>query len=477
MSQYLSQVPLQQMRQEQRLTPQLIQSMNILQLNVASLENRIQEELESNPLLEYEPEQDESAPVVQDEEPASPEGNGFEVLEWLSEQYGFDMGGGPGMPRRDFGERDAKLDAMANTAGRPGNLYEHLIAQWSLVDAGEDIAPAGEALINHIDADGLLRTSLEIVAESVRPALSLECLEAALVRVQQLDPVGVGARDLKECLLLQLRSLPGDNSLEERLVRDHLDELAKNRLPQVAKEVGCETEVINEALKVIAHLTPTPGLSVADREIPRIKPDVIVEYSDAGDGYTVRLARGNEPSLRISKRYLEMLKDRSQARADRDYLKKQHESAAALIDAVVFRRNRLLEVSEAVVERQRDFFDQGAQAMKILRMSELAEQFECDPSTISRTVADKYVQSPRGIFPLREFFVGGTENTNGESTSWDSVKARVKELIDDEDRAKPLSDDRVAGIMKGEGIEISRRTIAKYRQQLDIPTARQRKVF
>ena len=465
----------QQMRQEQRLTPQLIQSMNILQLNVASLDQRIQEELEQNPILEYEPDngqEPEGGP--ESEEPAGPDGDGLEVLEWLSEQYGFNAGEHSGVSRSSLSERDGKMDAMANTASRPINLYDHLMEQWALVDVDDDLRRAGEAIINHIDDDGLLHVALEEVADSVRPPLDMECLPSALSSVQQLEPVGVGARDMKECLLLQLQALPGDNRIEEELVANHLEDLVKNRLPQVAKALGCDIEEIKEAQHVLSRLTPTPGLSVADREIPRIKPDVIVDYMDNGSGYTVRLARGNEPRLRISKKYLEMMKDRKQDKSARAYLRQHHESASALIDAITFRKDRLLEVAEAVVERQEDFFDQGTEAMKILRMSELAEQFNCDPSTISRTVADKYVQSPRGIHPLRDFFVGGTETSDGQSTSWDSVKARVQAMINEEDKEKPLSDDRVAKTLAKEGIALSRRTVAKYRQQLNIPPARPR---
>lgn len=466
------------MRQEQRLTPQLIQSMNILQLNVASLENHIQEELEQNPVLEYEPEQGQDATTTTEADDApSPEDNGLEVLEWLSEQYDFDAGDRPSVVMGGHGERDAKMDAMANTAGRPINLYEHLIEQWALVEVDDEIRRAGEAIIAHLDDDGLLRTPLETVGNSVRPPVAVEIMPAVLERVQQLEPVGVGARDLKECILLQLRSLPGDNSLEEDLIRNHFEDTVKNRLPQVAKAVGCDIEEIKEAVRVIARLSPAPGLTIAERAVPRIKPDVIVEYSEDEDGYNVRLARGNEPRLRVSRKYLEMLKDRSADKSAREYIKKHYERASSLIDAILFRRDRLLEVAQAVVERQKDFFEQGPQARKVLRMSDLAEKFDCDPSTISRTVADKYIQAPRGIFPLRDFFVGGTENNDGEITSWDSVKARVQELIVKEEKSNPLSDEQVAQILKTEGIDLSRRTVAKYRQQLNIATARRRRVY
>jgi RNA polymerase sigma-54 factor len=474
MSQYLSQVPSQQLRQEQRLTPQLIQSMNILQLNVAALETRIQEELEQNPILEYEPEAVQE-PQDLSEDSSAAETDPGEILEWLSDQYDFDVG--RRTPRADSQERDAKMDAMANTASRPINLFEYLMSQWSLVEADPEIRRAGEAILGHIEADGLLRSSLETIRESLDPLPPLETLQEALVRVQNLDPPGVGARDLRECLLLQIKAMPGDNSLETTIIRDHFEDLLKNRLPKVAKSVGCDTEEIKEAIRVLSRLTPTPGLSVVDRQVPRIKPDVIVEPADDGGGYTVRLAQGNEPRLRVSRQYLNLLKDRTQDKQARSYLKRQHDSATALIDAVAFRRSRLLEVAKAVVERQQEFFDQGPQALKILRMSDLARDQNCDPSTISRTVADKYLQSPRGIFALRDFFVGGTESPSGETASWDSVKSRVKELVDREDKHDPMSDDLVAETLHKEGINISRRTVAKYRQQLNIPTARQRKAY
>lgn len=478
MSQYLSQVMTQQLRQEQRLTPQLIQSMNILQLNVASLEQKIQEELETNPLLDYEPDNSQEAPPSPEQEgPASALGEGLEVLEWLSEQYGFDSGDRSGVSRSNLGERDSKMDAMANTASRSINLYELLMEQWALVDVDDEMRRAGEALISHIEDDGLLRAELSVVADSVRPPLAVEVLLAALERVQQLEPVGIGARDLRECLLLQLGALPGTNDLEEQIIKYHFEDVVKNRLPQVAKALECNIEEVKEAILVIARLTPSPGLSVADRRIPRITPDVIVEYADDGKGYTVKLARGNEPRLRISRKYLDMLKDRTMDKSARAYLKQHQESAAALIDAISFRKDRLLEVAEAVVERQVAFFDEGPEAMKVLRMSELATQFDCDPSTISRTVAEKYIQSPRGIHPLREFFVGGTESGSGETTSWDSVKARVRTLIAQEDKSKPLSDDQVVKVLAKEDITLSRRTVAKYRQQLNIAPARQRKEY
>ena len=217
---------------------------------------------------------------------------------------------------------------------------------------------------------------------------------------------------------------------------------------------------------------------MAGSSAPVIVPDVIVEYDDEEEcGYSVRLARGNEPRLRISPYYRRMLQEKNGDRSTREFIRRNLEAAKALVDAIKFRKERLLDVAKVVIERQGEFFEKGPAALKILRMSELAEQFGCDPSTISRTVAEKYMQSPRGIYAMRYFFTGGTETAGGESTSWDSVRARVKEIIAGEDSASPLNDDQIAAILKNEDVKISRRTIAKYRQLLNIPAARQRKAY
>lgn len=486
MSQILSQVFSQQMRLEQRLTPQLIQSMAILQKPVADLEAYIEEALESNPALEVAeptaseedaPSKTEHGPSVQEAD----EGGRFDRLDRFSRDNDLELA--DRIPRRvsrvaSSGERDAKIDAMANTAGREISLNEHLLQQWTLLESAQPIRRAGIALINHLDPDGYLRVRFEQISDSTRPPIPLEDLEAALVEVQLLDPPGIGARDVVECLLLQLEALRGDNEIERTLVRDHLDDIARNRLPAVAKATGYSIGEINEALKAMrSTLHLHPGYLMGDRSVPTIRPDVIVDYAETGGGLTVRLARGNLPTLLINKEVAALAKSKVNGKDARDFARKHIESAGALIDAVSFRSHRLLDVARAIVEKQREFFEYGPQGLKILRMSDLATELECDPSTISRTVADKYLQTPRGVYPLRYFFTGGTETSSGESTSWDSVKVRVRELIEVEDRKDPLKDDQIAAKLEGEGIELSRRTVAKYRQQLSIPSARHRRIY
>ena len=479
------------LRQEQRLTPQLIQSMNILQLPIMALEAKIREEMERNPALEET--ETERAPEVEPATPGEPPiGDGTEVdaerrhqaesfsqLERLSREYDFDDSDRSfgRLARRSDGERDAKLDAMANTASRAISLNEYLRQQWAFVEIDSRTREAGELIINYIEDDGYLRTPLEEIAEEHVPPFTSQEMAEALSWVQTLDPPGIAARDVRECLLLQLDSLEGNHELERTLVERHLTDIEKNRFPEVAKATGRSIEDIKTAVKNLGRLYPRPGALVVDREVPPITPDVIVEYSEDDDNYTVRLVRGNNPRLRISETYRQMLADQRNDKDTRDFIRKNLESAGALIDAIHYRRNRLQEVAEEVVTRQRDFFEKGPAGMKIMRMSDLAEKLGCDPSTISRTVADKYLQTPRGILPLRYFFTGGTETQSGEETSWDSVRAQVKEIIDKEDKRDPLSDDVIAAKLQANGINVSRRTIAKYRQQLHIPTARQRKQF
>lgn len=487
MSQFLSQTLSQQMRMEQRLTPQLIQSMAILQKPVADLEAHVNEALETNAALEIaEPEEQEKEGTERPDHdgrdgPTQGDEAGFARFARFARDHDLDFDSRPPHPARriaDAREHDAKMGALANTAGREISLQEHLQNQWSLLDLDDKARRAGEAIIDHLDPDGYLRVRLDEIAAAARPPLELPTLQRALGEVQKLEPAGVGARDLVECLLLQLAMLPGDNEVERVLIQQHLHDVARNRLPVVSKATGFSIGEINEAIQVMrTSLCLHPGHLIGDRSVPPIRPDVIIEYAETGGGLTIRLARGNTPKLRIRSDVMEMAKSKANGKPMREFARKQIESASALIDAVNFRQSRLLEVATAIVERQRDFFDMGSEGLKVLRMSDLAEALNCDPSTISRTVADKYMQTPRGIYPLRYFFTGGTQTDEGESVGWDRVKTLVRELVETEDRKAPLNDDQIAAALKEQGIEISRRTVAKYRQQLSIPTARQRQAY
>ncbi len=470
---------------EQRLTPQLIQSMAILQKPVAELEAFIEEALESNPALEQiEPQPAESSV---DEKTPPPDRNGagqsegFSRLDRYVRETGHEFGDDDRLRTRrsvPSGDPDAKAQAMANTAGREKGLNEVLLEQWSLAEVNDETRRAGEVIINKLDPDGYLRVRLEELADGVRPPIPLGVIEETLWEVQDLDPPGVAARDIVECFTLQVDALPGDNRIERTIIEKHLDDLLHNRLPAIAKATDYSLGEITEAVKVLrSTLHLHPGHLVGDRSVPAIRPDVILDYATTDGGLTIRLARGNLPALRVADGMVKLAKSRDNDKETRAFARKHIDEASMLIDAVGFRRGRLLEVANAIVEKQRAFFEIGPQGLGVLRMSDLAVELGCDPSTISRTVAEKYMQTPRGFYPLRYFFTGGTDAGDGREHSWDSVKERMRELIAGEDRTKPYSDEQVAKLLAGEGIELSRRTVAKYRHQLEIPAARQRRQF
>lgn len=467
--------------------------MDILQLNTLALESRIAQEIDGNPALEVTPGDEDfgdTPEVVRDETPDGErdlvvkEGDAgeFERLDNLVSEYDWiddEAGGyrGTKSRARSYEESDMKVDAMANTAARPQSLQEYLLQQWSLMDLDPRTRTLGETIIEHLDSSGRLTTPLQEIDWPADPPPPPEEATATLMEVQQLDPPGIAARSLQECLLLQLKALPGDNTLEHRIISEHFEDLQKNRLPQIAKALRVDVEEIKAAIQVIAQLSLHPGSDVVDQQLAPIVPDVIVEYDDEEDRYDVRLARGNTRELRISQEFRELLERSREDKQTREFVKQKIEAASAIIDAVRYRRDRLLDVAKAVVEAQRDFLDHGEQHLKVLRMSELAERFNCDPSTISRTVDEKYMQTPRGIYPLRQFFTGGADTGTGEALGWASIKAKVEEIINGEDKSNPLSDDEIVDKLKDAGIEIKRRTVAKYRAQLGIPPARQRRQY
>jgi RNA polymerase sigma-54 factor len=491
-SQILSQIPRQLLQQQQRLTPQLIQAMDILQLSTLALESRIAQELDANPALELMPGDEDVLAVQPEDEDEAPSGERalvvddrspeeFERLDalvreydWLDDEDGYR---GTRSRARSVEEADNKQDAMANTPARPITLQEHLLRQWDFAEVDARTRVIGQRIIEHLDEAGRLATPLEELASDLDPAPGAGELAAALAEVQKLDPPGVAARSVQECLLLQLAALPGDNTLETRIIREHFEDLQKNRLPAVAKALEVDLDEVKAAIQVIATLSLHPGADVVARPPPPIVPDVLVEYNEKEDRYDVQLARGNTRELRISPEFRELLERSRSDKQTREFVRQKIEAAGAIVDAVRYRRERLLDVARAVVEAQRDFLDRGEQHLKVLRMSDLAVQFNCDPSTISRTVDEKYMQTPRGIYPLRRFFTGGAETDDGENLSWASIKAKVEEIIAAEDKSNPLSDDEIVERLRAAGTVIKRRTIAKYRAQLGIPTARQRRQY
>ena len=500
----------QHMRMDQRmkLAPRMIQSMEILQMAQPALEERIEQELASNPTLEQvEPGSDRETLLAEREQERRDDREGerelvvsdgdrdgqsddFERLSNLSEQYDEAWAANTNesaeyVPRRAnyTGERDAKMDAMANTAARDASLYDQLMDQWRLVEVDPPTFELGETLIGLVDADGYLRPSDHDLLMQCSPHTSLDQMQECIELLQEaLEPPGLCARDLRDCLLLQIDQktyLDPDADLrtERMLVADHLKDIEGNRYPKIAKSTGLTIDQIKSAVFNLRQFHPHPGRLLAADTVRTITPDATIEYDEEHDRYTATLTNSRLPALQISGSYEDLASDRSADKQTRDFVGNQLRNARWLIDAINQRHATLLRVIGVVIEAQREFFEQGPQALKPLPMTLVADQLGIHVATVSRAVSEKYLQTPRGIFPLRMFFSGGTETEQGESMSWTAVQAKLEQVIGEEDKSSPLSDDALVDELKKHGIEIARRTVAKYRKQLNIPPARQRREY
>lgn len=477
-----------------KLSPRIIQAMEILQLPMLALQERIDAEMISNPVLEMlPPETDEEAPpdeteavdrgekdlVIED----SPDrqGEDFERLSEFTAEYGMEFinSEAPRRPKAPTGERDRKLDAMANAPAPTQSLNEYLHDQWRFVEVDPPIAEAGRLIIDEINADGYCRTPLEDIARAADSTIDMQQFHKALRLVQRLDPTGVGARDLKECLAIQLAAeadAGSDVTVELALVQRHLHDIEMNRLPQIERRSGYTIDQIKQAIANLSHLNPRPGSLIAARTVPIINPDIIVDI-DEDDKIVVRMADGNIPRLGISEDYRRIARDKRTDRDARQFLRNNIRSAQWLVGAIQQRRHTVRRVAEEVFDVQRGFLERGTEALKPLPMATVANRVGVHVATVSRAVAGKYAQTPRGIYPLRMFFSGGTTSDDGQDMAWDAVKAKLREIVDSEDKSKPLNDDQLAAALARQGLRIARRTVAKYRGLLDIPPARRRREF
>jgi RNA polymerase sigma-54 factor len=386
---------------------------------------------------------------------------------------------------RNDGERDAKMDAMANTASRTESLGEQLRKQWALASVDDRTRSLGELIIGFIDEDGLIRTPPAEIAAKAPPGEDRPTedeIDGAILALQRsLEPTGIAARSVPECILLQLDALERDEGVgyhtERELIRDHYDDLLRNRLPRIAERAGMTIDEITHAIGRMHRLDFAPGRRLAADEPRAMTPDAIVVYDEESDRYIAALNDRMTRSLRINEDYLKMARDKSVEKQTRDFIKTNLRNAQWLLDAVSQRSHTLLRVVNVVLMAQREFFDEGPESLRPLPMTQVADQLGIHVATVSRAVSGKYIDTPRGVFPLRQFFSGGTQTDSGEEVSWDAVRAKLKELVDNEDKAGPLSDDALAEALKETGVEIARRTVAKYRSQLSIPSARLRRKF
>ena len=480
-------VSLQQKLQLQlKLAPQIIQSIEILQLPALDLKEMIDQELIENETLEIQENREETEPSALDEanlesHEAKDYEETYERLDaMIEEQAKYDFGSRRAAPSEDG--KDRKLEAIQNTAARTPRLQDHLISQLTFAVIPDRLLPLVRGIIYSLDESGFLLYDLADVIRVLNSGLDgeepylLEEGEEALEFVQQLEPPGVGARDIREALLLQLDPAGERYAVKSQLIRNHLEDVNKNRLPKVAREMGLSIEEVDDLVKDIGHLSPRPGSNHVSEDTHYITPDVVIEWVDGE--YEVRLEDTYFPTLRISPRYLKMLHDHRQDPKVREHIKKKIESARWLIDSIEQRQNTLEKVVRAIVRRQRDFLDFGISHLKPLKMQEVADELGIHVSTVSRAIADKYGQCHRGIFSLKFFFTGGTEGEDGVVESRASVKEKVKGIIDREDKKSPLSDEEIAKqLQASEGLTIARRTVTKYRKQLKIPSSRQRRVW
>jgi RNA polymerase sigma-54 factor len=440
-----------------------LQRIEVLQLQALDLVQMIEQELQENETLEL---SDDGEP-----EPADAESD-----EW---EDSYDDLEREERPTRDR-EAPTRMDVMEATAAAPVTLQDHLRKQLNELELSARERILGLVLVDGINDRGWLEASLEDLGDDLDPPARTTELEHVLHVVQGLDPAGVGARDMTECLLLQLDADDPDYDLLVTMVVQHLEDIARNRIPRIARETGASVEDVLAAIDAISHLDPIPGRRFGAAMVPHVNPDIVV--TQVGDDYEISLERAGVPSVTLSRSYLNMAADRSVDPALRKHIRGKIESARSLIEAIEQRRNTLFRVASELVNRQHDYIEHGPSALHPLRMQDVADSLGVHVSTVSRAISGKYMQLPHGIVPLKSLFAGEVPTRAGdnraEGASRTSVQEQVRDIIGGEDGRHPLSDEAIVQILKdGHGIDIARRTVTKYRKALKIGSSRARRVY
>jgi RNA polymerase sigma-54 factor len=459
--------------QQMQLAPRIILTMEIMQLPLPALEEKIEQELESNLALELnDPDQVEEE--VDETESVDIDDSSEEYSE-LSPRQVASLDG-----------RDAKHDAMANIRARQESLSEQLLHLWSFAEVEESEKKIGKILIGLIDADGFLTLPEVEMKNHIEEELSIKTTDDQFEKVVKalqkwLDPPGIAARSLQESLLIQASALAIENPEAwqdvELLIESHLEDLVGNRLPKVSTTSGLSLERVKSAISKMHELTLSPGRLLATERVLPVIPDAMIEYDQQSDTYMVGICDGKLPPLKITPSYEAIAKDKNTEESAKQFIQRNINAARWIIEAVGQRKTTLGNIVQIVVDRQRDFLEQGDAFLRPLPMLEVADLLGIHVATVSRAVADKWVQTPRGIFLLRRFFSGGTGSDRDGDMSWEAVKTRLKTIVEQEDTSKPHSDEALAKRLREQGIEIARRTVVKYRQQLGIPAARLRKEY
>ncbi len=452
--------------QQLKLAPQLIQSLNLLQMPALKLEQKIREELTMNPMLEEVdgPEQEQTdepeSDLVKEETKEKDEVDWDEYL--FDDEEGYKV-----RESRESGE-----DRLEGTATRAQTLYDYLREQLMLLKLSEEETMIGEYIIGNVAPDGYLSISVPEMADELNIDASL--IEDVLKKIQRFDPVGVAARDLRESLLIQLDEKGLRGTLAWRIVDEHLSDLDRKSMQQVAKLMGVPTERAQDAMEIIKSLSPSPAQGRFDPGAMPVVPDLIIERF--GDDIVVSHNDSYLPRLRISPHYRDLAKRGSNSSKDaKEYIHQKLDHARWLLNAINQRRNTMIRVMEAIVDAQRDFFDKGTEYLKPLIMEDIAQVVEMNVATISRVSKEKYVQTPFGVYEIKHFFNSGISRDDGEDLSKHRVKQRIEEIIAAEPPDKPYSDQEIHKRLKAEGIQLARRTVTKYREELRIQPARLRK--
>jgi RNA polymerase sigma-54 factor len=481
----------QKLSQQQKLSPQQIQYQKLLQLNTLALEQRIKTELEVNPILEevMEEEADISQDQLDKDKKEESEEDEFDTEynkddEFELEDFMNDYESEYEADRVNHSNDEEVYHPLAQSRE---SLTEHLRSQLQMLNLDDDMYMLGEEIIGNLNDDGYLKRSIEEIVNELdmfeHVQIPVDKAEELLKEIQKFDPIGIAARDLQECLLIQLRNIPHDPYyayLAEQLLLNYYDDFTKRRFEAIKQKMNMTDESLKATIDLIQGLNPKPGEgNIESAEMNQITPDFLVEKVD--NNFVITLNDKSLPSVTVSKTYLEMFQNGKKGKKNErekntyKFLREKFESAKWFIACIQQRRETLMKIMQAIVEKQYEFFEKGPKFLRPMIYKDIAEEIMMDISTISRVVNGKYVQSQMGIHELKYFFSEGLSTDSGEEVSNKHIKERLKEIIDGEDKNNPFSDDRLAEILNEEGIHIARRTVAKYREQLRIPIARLRK--
>ena len=474
----------QRLSQQQKLSPQQIQYQKLLQLNTLALEQRIKTELEINPILEELSDGDTDS---LDQDNDSKEEIADEYSDVDKEEFDLEDFMNDYDKDADRINRSNDEEVYHPVAQQRESLSEHLTQQLQMLNLDDDLYMLGEEIIGNLDEDGYLKRELSEILKELslfeHVDISFNEAEKLLHKIQKFDPIGVACRSLQECLLVQLRNSDYDpyyKYLAEDLLVNYFDDFTKRRFEIIKQKMNLTDESLRETFNLIHKLNPKPGEGNIDSvELNQISPDFIIEKQE--DSFVITLNDRSLPSVTISRTYLEMFKNNKKGKKNpRDkstykFLREKFESAKWFIACIQQRRDTLMRIMQAILEKQYEFFDKGPKFLRPMIYKDIAEEIQMDISTISRVVNGKYVQSPMGIHELKYFFSEGLTTDSGEEVSNKHIKERLKELMESENKSAPYSDDRLAEILNEEGIHIARRTVAKYREQLKMPIARLRK--